>query len=259
MSNLLHIQTKFQEYLLHTDHQIQQDVVSTEKISAELRLAIYSDAYRSRLLESLATTYPILKIYMGDDDFEKLSNEYIDKFPSTYKSIRWFGDHLADFLARHSTYKNSNYLSELALLEWTMTLVFDAADDAVLQLDDMGKIPPESWENMRLYAHPSIQRIKLSWNVVHIWQAVTDEKTPGEPIQSQFPIEWVFWRNELMNHFCSLSESEAWAIDAMLNGSSFGDICAGLCKWVSEEDAAMHSASLLKGWISAGLLSSVIS
>ncbi len=37
------------------------------------------------------------------------------------------------------------------------------------------------------------------------------------------------------SQFVSLSLDEAWAIDAMINGANFGEICEGLCQWVDEK------------------------
>jgi hypothetical protein len=44
----------------------------------------------------------------------------------------------------------------------------------------------------------------------------------------------------------------------MLCERSFGDICEGLCQWVSEEEAGQRAASLLKTWIQLGLLAEVV-
>lgn len=257
MSQLTRLQDEFQNYLLHSSNQIHQHIVDTRKVSAETRLAIYSNAYRARLLEALIINYPVLSQYLGEEDFEKLGNEYIDAYPSTYRSIRWFGDKLSQFLRASSHYSSWPFLSELAQFEWAMTLAFDAADSTLLQLEEVGRVPPDAWVDMRFQAQPSAQRLNLKWNVVSIWQALTDDQEPNEP-QESFSVSWILWRKDFLTQFCSLSLEEAWAIDAMLNGSTFGDICEGLCQWVDEQNAAMHGASLLKGWITAGLLTKVI-
>lgn len=256
MKRLCHLQDKFQNYLLQGNSDFQNLIVSTEKVSVETRLGIYSNAYKSRLIEALASNYPVLNGYVGDTIFEKIASEYINQFPSCFRSIRWFGDSLSEFLHHHHEYKELPYLSELSRFEWLQTLVFDAADRPVLQLKEVAQIHPESWAAMRLCAHPSLHRVDLSWNVVQIWQAVAEDQTPNEPIKG--PCEpWILWRKELMNRFCSLTESEAWAIDAVFKKLTFGEICVGLCHWMSEEEAGSYAASLLRGWIASGLLAEV--
>ncbi len=251
------METKFQNYLLHSNPDIFNHVVGTCKVPADIRLGIYESAYRTRLHEALIDSHPILQSYLGYEQFEELCFAYIDAHPSPFRSIRWFGDKLADFMQIHSPYKEFPYLSELARLEWTMALVFDAENGCVLQLEDMQNIPPEAWVTMCLQIHPSVHRLSLSWNTIQIWQTITDEQAPPEPQQNK-PVNWLFWRKELISQFASLSEDEAWAIDMVIKKSTFGELCEGLCKWIDEQNAGMHAASLLKGWITAGVIAEVI-
>lgn len=255
--SLFDLENKFQSYLLHSDQDIFNHVVGTCKVPAEIRLRIYENAYRSRLQDALSVTYPALQGYLGQESFEELCFAYIDAFPSTFRSIRWYGDQLATFMQNNSTYQAFPYLYELAEFEWTMALVFDATDSKIIQLHDMQNIPPEAWIDMQLQIHPSAHRLSLSWNTVQIWQAIAEEQTSTEPQQIK-PETWLLWRKELMSQFAPLLEDEAWAIDMLLKNSTFGDLCEGLCQWVDEQNAGMHAASLLKGWITAGLISNII-
>ena len=220
-------------------------------------MAIYSQAYQSRLVDALASNFPVLHAYLGAEDFEKLAVNYIEQIPSHFRSIRWYGDQLSEFLAQQSRYKKHAHLSELALFEWAQTLVFDAADHPALQLDEVAKIKPEGWANMRFKIHPALQRINLQWNVVQIWQAITDQQPLVKPTKNADSVPWILWRQDLINRFCSLNESEAWAIDAVIKQFTFGAICEGLCQWMQEEEAGLHAASLLKSWIASGLLAGV--
>jgi hypothetical protein len=256
MTKLIELEQPFQNYLLHENNDILQHVVGTTKVPVDVRLSIYGHAYRARLHEALMTTYSVLHGYLGDEQFETLCYEYIDAHPSHFRSVRWFGDELPNFLNEH--YHEYPYLAELAQFEWTMALVFDAADSDVLPLADMQAILPEAWIDMRLAVHPSVHRLSLSWNVVQIWQAVSNDESPEEPQQTEASVDWLLWRNDRVSQFSSLAVDEAWAIDAMINGATFGEICEGLCQWVDEENAGMHAASLLKGWIMAGLITEVI-
>ena len=257
MKHLLTLQNKFQEYLLHSQNDIFNYIVNTKKVPTDVRLSIYSHAYRARLLEALASNYPSMQIYLGEEQFEALGNAYIDRYPSHFRSIRWFGDKLENFLRENASYNDFPYLSELAKVEWLMTLVFDAANSDNVKLESLGSIPPECWVNMRFLPHPSAHLIQLSWNVVPIWKALFQDESPCELLQNDLPISWIFWRSNLINQYCSLTNDEASAIDAMLKGSTFGEICEVLCQFLDEKEVPMRAASLLKGWISAGLIAEI--
>ena len=189
MKTLASLQQVFQNYLLNDDVSIQQAVIASDTVSAETRLGIYQFAYRARMLEALSSNYPLLHVYLGDDEFEKLGFAYLQQYPSTFRSIRWFGDQLPTFM--QTNVQDKLFLLELAQIEWTMTEIFDAKDAAPASLDVMSQIPPDEWESICLQLHPSMRLLTLEWNVVPFWQALAEEKKPDEPSQGQ-PVTWIF-------------------------------------------------------------------
>jgi hypothetical protein len=258
MSDLQNLQQQFQDFLFNEAAPFKLQVISTQRAPAETRLTIYSNAYRSRLTEVLADTFPALHRYLGDLEFTKLAQAYIANYPSTFRSIRWYGDNLANFLKNYPQ-QNAKLLSEIAQFEWAMSLAFDAADDSVLQLSDLAAIPPQHWADISFVPQPSLQQLNLTWNIGPLWQALTNPEAniAIEPIENVNSISWLVWRKQLINQYCSLPEDEAWAITAMMAQKTFGEICSGLTQWLSEEQAALRAGSLLKGWIVAGLIAKV--
>jgi hypothetical protein len=240
---LAQIQNKFQNYLLTVNNEIAQH------ISNPTRLAIYHEAYHARLLMALASNYPMLKIYLGEDLFTQIAEEYVRQYPSSHRSIRWFGDQLPLFLA-------DSFLAELALVEWTMSLVYDAVEAPIFSLEAMVATSPDAWASMRFTPHPSAHSLLLNWNTIAIWQALMAQQPPPDPIPVT-ATTWIFWREHLTSRFCALPFDEAWALQALLMGLTFGEICQGLSQWSDEATAAFKAASLLKSWISAHLISNI--
>lgn len=259
MNDLPTLQRSFQHYLLDSSHpHIGSEIVSTARVPAEKRLAIYAHAYKSRLIEVLGISYPVLQTYLGNEKFYELGDYYADLYPSTFRSIRWFGEHMASVLSQHPVYQRYPFLAELAQIEWLMCSVFDSPDVDTLAIETLSRIPPEEWMSMQLHAHPSLRRLDLSWNVIDIWKAINEETSPPDAQQSDSVSAWVFWRKDLAQRFSSIDADEAWAIDAILSTCTFGDLCEGLSHWMEDEEAiALRAASLLKGWILAGFISGV--
>lgn len=258
MKDLLTTQHEFQDYILTGNDTIAHAIMSTENVPAHTRLAIYANAYRLRLIDALASNYPVLKTYLGDDAFTSIANEYIDYYPSTFRSIRWFGEHVPDFISQHADYSDYVFLTELAQFEWCLSLAFDAADSKVMHEHDISRLPPDVWINMSFTLHPSVHLLTLSTNAVKIWQDISEENTPVEPCDYPEKITWLIWRNQLLNHYHSLANDEAWALLCMKKGCTFNDICEGLCQWHTEEAASLRAASLLKDWLQAGLIADII-
>ncbi len=251
MKSLQSLQEDFQHYLLQQESQISEQIVATEKVSVATRLNIYGHAYRARLVEALAANYPLLHLYLGDEQFAKLSGIYLTENPSTFRSIRWFGKALPTLVGR--LYAHHAYLQALAEIEWTLTEVFDAKDAVPATLSVMTSIAPDDWSKMRLQFHPSLRLLDFSYHILPFWKALAEDQEPVIPEQCE-QFTCLFWRQELVNQFRSLSQDEAWAIRAMVANSQFQELCEGLCQWMNESEAVMRAATLLKSWISSGLI-----
>jgi len=259
MSNLRDLQRAFRDHVLVGSNVILPQVAGSEKVSAEVRLGIYADGYRLRLLEALESDYPGLFGMVGPEVFDELGRAYIQAYPSPYFNLRWYGDHMAEFLREATPYSERPPLAEMAEFEWAMTLAFDAPDVPVVTLEDMAALPPEHWPGAGFRAHPSLRRLDLRWNVPTVWNAIDAKAEQQEPEQqNDSPLAWIVWRNSLKVYFRSLAVDEAWALDAMLAGANFAEICEGLCEWVDEDEVGLHAATLLKRWVVDELIQEMV-
>jgi len=254
MSTLARVQREFQDYLLRGDRAVEAEVVGTVRVPLDTRLGIYAGAYRSRLAEALESNYPVLAKLLGAADFNMLASEYIAAHDSPFFSIRYYGDGLAKFLATREDYAAAPVLAELAQWEWAMTAVFDAADATALRAEDLGRIPPQRWAQLRLRWHPSVQRLTLWWNVPQLWQALSEDHERPEMALAAAPVEWLLWRENLTSYFRSLPATEAGVLDAARSGWPFGELCTLLCDELGDEEAPAQAAALLRTWIGSGLI-----
>ncbi len=255
MTELTQVQDQFQKFIFSGQSEITDSIVQTDRVSIDTRLGIYRDAYKLRLIESLTFTFPAVHAYLGTEAFQKVCSSYIDVHPSSYRSIRWYGDVLAEFLFNYYD-KQYSFLAELADFEWKMTLAFDAADEEVLHIADMANVPPESWADMQFTLHSSVQRLNYFWNAIPLWQTLINDQELPELQNNSVATSWILWRSpDYIIQFYSLSEEEAWALDAIIQGLSFGQLCEGLCQWINAEEVGMRAASYLKNWIQNGMVS----
>ena len=260
MSRLPDIQEAFQRFLLTGDSAIESHVVGTQRVPVETRLGIYGAGYRSRLIEALQSTFPVLAELLGETDFQTLADRYVETHESTYFSIRYYGDQLADFLAGDAHYSQAPILVELARWEWAMAAAFDAADAEPIDSSAFAQLAPEDWAELRFEWSPSVQVIGLEWNAPQLWKAVTEESErpdPSlslEPGQDQQPTSYLIWRRDLQLYFRPLAQAEAAVIAASRAAHSFGELCVLLCEHLDESAAAPHAAGFLRGWVESGLI-----
>lgn len=248
------LQQRFQTHVLHHSGDMLHCITDDVRPNAATRLAIYANAYRLRLLEALRTDYPALHTLVGDDEFDRLGRAYIDAYPSTHYSIRYFGNNLSGFLETTSPYRDMPVLAEMARLEWALTLAFDAADDPVLTEAALTALPAEAWPGMRLRPHASLQRHDFHWNVPELWGAIDRQQPPEPPLTYPQSRAWMIWRRELQNLFRPLEPAEAWALDNVCGGGDFASLCEGLCAYFEPAQVGLQAAGFLKGWVRAGLI-----
>jgi|HubBroStandDraft_1064217.scaffolds.fasta_scaffold05499_6 hypothetical protein len=254
MPFLRELQRDLQSHLLGADDAIVKAIVDAPPLPTLERLGIYRNAYRVRLIEALDDTYPVLHAVLGDEDFAALGEEFVAAHPSAHRSIRWYGGELAEFLRRQAPYAGQPIFAELALLEWTLAEVFDAADANPKPRAALSAIDPSAWSELHLEFHPSLRRLDLKWNTTAVWQAMSREEPPPDPECAEYPVPWLLWRQDLQNYFRSMPGDEAAALESALRGENFGEICAALAEWLPEEEIPLRAAGLLGLWADSGII-----
>jgi hypothetical protein len=251
---LRELQLDLQRHLLGEDSAVTAAIVDAPPLPAANRLAIYRNAYQVRLIDALHDTYPILHGLLGDEAWLAMGEAYVAAHPSVFRSIRWYGGDLADFLARCPPYADEPILAEVALLEWTLAEVFDAQDAEALPRAALAGVAPAAWGDLTFQFHPSLRRLELNWNTTAVWKAMSADETPPRPELGTAPAPWLLWRQDLQNYFRSLSGVESAALDAALRGRSFGEICGDLSTLLPLEEIPAAAAGLLGSWADSGIL-----
>jgi hypothetical protein len=251
---LRELQQDMQRHLLGESSAVTAAIVDAPPLPAADRLAIYRNAYQVRLIDALHDTYPVLHGLLGDEAWVALGEVYVAAHPSVFRSIRWYGGELADFLARCQPFADEPILAEVALLEWTLAEVFDAPDAEVLQRAALAAVDPSAWGALTFQFHPSLRRLEFSWNTAAVWKAMSRDETPPRPESAAAPAPWLLWRQNLQNYFRSMSGAESAALDSALRGRSFGEICEDLSALLPDDEIPAAAAGLLGTWADSGIL-----
>jgi hypothetical protein len=248
------IEGDFQSFVLTGSAAIEARVVGTQRVPIATRLAIYGNAYRSRLIEALESHYPALLALTGAEEFAALASAYVQAHNSSFASIRFYGGALGAFLAACPDYASRPWLGELARFEWAMTEVFDAADARPITAQDLGAIAPESWAELGFDLHSAVRRLDLMWNAPALWRALTDVLPSPAPHAQAQCIPWLLWRRDLQIFYRPLTALEAEALDVVRQGGNFGDLCVRLCAALEEREAPARAAAFLREWVESGMI-----
>lgn len=255
MPDLKALQNAFKRNVMSGDEEFSQYIISTQAVPSDVRLAIYGNAYYSRLEEALGTDFEILKKLLGEEVFSEACMAYIHRYPSRYYSLRWFGQDFPAFLGYQADAGEHHWPAEMAQLEWSFSAAFDAADTEPVTEAAVAAIPPEAWPELRMRFHPSVRMITIWWNTLACWRVAKNGEALIAPERLSEPAQCLLWRQALLTQYRSLEAGEVVALQAALSGAGFSEICGALAEEMQDQEMVpMQAAGFLKAWLAAGMI-----
>ena len=251
MSSLPELQQRFQMAILGGDPT--PGLFASEGPILEGGLVIYLQAYRARLTAALRDNFPVLARALGDDAFADLARAYIDRHPSHFRSIRWFGDLLTDFLAATPELLPHPALLDLARMDWAMRSAFDAADAELLTFAEVAALRPEDWPGRSFRLVPSVRLVDLRWRIEPIWKALNADSAADSEEPQELPHTLLVWRRELDCCWRSADACEALVLHALTQSARFADCCLRIAE-SGDQQAAQTAAGFVQRWIAEGVL-----
>jgi hypothetical protein len=250
-------QQAFQDGLLGISQDILGALRGNTRESAEAMFGVYRNAYWSRLVESLATDFPGLKILAGDQAFDRLARAYVAQHPSQHPSIRWAGRKLAEFLASEAPWRGDPWFADMARFDWALAFAFDAPDAPAAGLDDLVGVPPEFWGSIRLAFHPTLDAFRVSTPVDEARPRLLDNADVVLDRAARCARAIMAWRIDLDVKFRAIDLLEHDALQAMQGGATFGDMCELVARRMAADAAPLRAAQTLQGWLEWGIVTTV--
>lgn len=253
MSSLQALQQRMQQAVLADKPPRLDDIRGDVSADAQSRLGIYRHDYRERLRDALASEFPGLRCLAGRR-FGALLDRYIDAHPSTHYNIRWHGAGLAAFLDYAQPWLERHELADMARLDWAISTAFDAADEACVTPADLAAIPPERWTSLSLQPQTHLQILTLSCNA-DAFRRAADHNGPRPHLRRyQHPRYLLVWRQALAVRYRWIADDERQLLGATARGETIATLCDCLAGLGDAEHAMPRLATLLHGWLEAGLI-----
>lgn len=254
---LAELQAQFMRAILKGEDGVLDLIPGNSRTNNETLFAVYRNAYVLRLIGVVASDHEFLLAYLGAHDFNEMAAAYVRAHPSTTPNARWFSQHLPEFLRATAPYSERPELGDLAAIERALNLAFDAKDDAVIGMETLGAIPPETWGDLVFTPRASAVKLKVSTNAHALWSALKAQETPP-PVKLLTEPEHVFiWRSDTTPMIRVMGPEEAMLWGEAVNGVSFGALCELLAVFGESDTAPMRAAQYLQTWLAGGLLSGV--
>jgi hypothetical protein len=129
--------------------------------------------------------------------------------------------------------------------------VFDAPDAALLTMDELRRIPPQEWGDLRFRLIPAFGLLESRWPVHEIWAAEGDRR----------PCDWRpaavslrVWRQGFLVCQAAMDDIERTALACARDATPFGELCEQLGRTFSRAEAARQAGALVLRWLEDGLL-----
>ncbi len=214
-------------------------VLPSKTLTANQRLDVYREMYWLRLREALAIDYPELQRFLGNDEFDRLCDAYVQKYPSRTYTLNRLGDHMPRFLAENGfdPEKRRPFVCDLARLELMMTEVFDEQEVPVLDEDQVAKIPVEAWEGMKLRAIPALRCAEFRYPVSR-WVTAMREEQPADQFLKRKDCWVMVCRRNHAVYRLEMTRTAFRLFTALTSGQTLGDAVSSV----------RVSPATLQGW-----------
>jgi hypothetical protein len=203
-------------------------------------------------MSCLAQSFGVVRACLYDTSFDGAAATHIDRRPPHIWTLDAYAIDFPDTL--DTLYLQDPEVAELARLERDLGLAFVARDAAQLTLPDIAHI---DWSSAILELAPTFSLLPVTTNAEAIWAAIESEQPPPAAAILDVPAMIAIWRKDYSPTFRTLDPVEAGAMFMLMDGRTFGEICAAIVHEVGEGDGPKVAGNLLGRWISEGMIGSI--
>jgi hypothetical protein len=237
----------------------QQHVSGNERLSPAEQLEIYREQFWLRHTSSLVEDFPGLGGILGQEDWEKLAEQYLREVAPDSYTLRDLGARLAEVIERASWLPHRALCLDMARLELAYIEVFDALDTPPLAPERLAAIPEAAFADARLVIAPSVRLLSLRYPVADLRRQLRAESDEPVAIPDESPRNLVVYRRELQLWDMPVSGVAFTFLAALASGKALGaaaELAANTPQ--AETELAENIGAWLREWTAKGLISDVL-
>lgn len=227
----------------------------SHSLTPEERVEIYHDMYLLRMEEALASDYPAIKHYLGDDAFFEMVRDYVQRYPSRSYTLNRLGDHLPQFFLDDPERKNAAFLYDLASAELAITQAFDAEESPRLTLEQVQAIPQDGWATARLRPASSLRLLETRHPVTDHLNAAK-RALPASNLRRKTSY-LVVWRKDYSVFQMELTRTEFVLLRSLAAGTALGDAVAQTLTSLKSSESQKKVFKWFRTWIGEGMFDAV--
>lgn len=203
-----------------------QDIQGQDNHERSQRLNIYRNNVFVSLMNALGDIFPVCKQVVGDDFFNAMARQFVERHPPSSPVLTYYGDEFSEFVAHFFPAQSLPYLAELCALEYRLLQLTHAAEPSALSLESAQQRLSQVQNPERLKLHLSHQcsLLRTQYSVGSLLLAHQTDKQQSSPKLQQLDINQseclLFAKFGLYGRVYVISESEFAFIEALQNQPS---------------------------------------
>lgn len=237
----------------------QEHITGNARLSPVEQLEIYREQYWLRHTSALVEDFPGVGGILGQADWERLAEAFIERVvPSSY-TLRDLGARLPEVIAAADWLPHQALCWDMARLELAYVEVFDAPDSAPLKPERLSQLSEPELLASRLVIAPSVRLLSLTYPVAQLRRALRSEQA-AVPIPEPSPQQLVVYRRDLRLWDMPLSTVAAALFSALQRGAPLQE-AAELAAKTPEAEAELAGSigAWFQDWTAKGLICDLLS
>jgi hypothetical protein len=222
--------------------QARRYIRGNDRLSPVEQLEIYREQFWLRHTASLLEDFPGLSGIIGQSDWERLVEGYLEAVDLSSFSLRELGESLPAHVERSDFLEHRALCVDMARLEWAYVEVFDAEEAPPLDGGKLAAIPEEAWPAARIVFTPALRLLEVGYPVADLRRELREAN--GEPVRVPDPQRQhlVLYRGANKNLFhAPVTESAFELVGELRAGTPLGRASELAAERVPAEAADLES------------------
>ena len=235
-----------------------QHVTGNERLSPVEQLEIYREQFWLRHTSSLVEDFPGLGGILGQNDWEKLAEQYLLEVKPESYTLRDLGQRLPELISRADWLPHQPLCLDMARLELAYVDAFDAPDTEHLPPERLAGIAEDELAGARLVLAPSVKLLEVSYPVADLRRALRTAGDEPVAIPEPSPSCLVVYRRDLKLWDMPVSPVAHAFLTAVQAGAPLAAAAEQAARTPeAEQELGERIGAWLQEWTSKGLISDV--
>jgi hypothetical protein len=217
-------------------------VAGNGRLSPVDQLEIYREQFWLRHTAALLEDFPGLSGVLGQRDWEKLVEGYLEEASPTSWSLRELGQRMLAYVETATWLPNPELCADMARLEWATIELFDAEDVSPVDAARLVAIPEEAWQTARIVLSPAVALLRVDYPVLELRQNLAEARGAPVPIPERAVSRLVLYRGvDRGLYHVALSRAAFELLEGLRDGLSLVAACERAAERVPSEAPEIES------------------